>query len=210
MTDQPLTSSTSLEIGRMLRADTTRCVVGCRAGQPHLPPLGSLVRLPVDETYQVYGVVADIQVFDDGLTRQVVISPNLDPSVILDNQYNRNLPLEIGVLFVGYEQNGCLSHLLPPRPPLVLHVLYTCTPAEVRRFTAHGRFGYFRHLLRATDQPLAEVVAAHLQQAQACHAQGGNPHWAREAARELITLLRDDYATLATVLSALADTELDL
>ncbi len=209
MSEYPLPPSTSLEIGRMLRADNTRCVVGCRAGQANLPALGSLVRLPVEDTYQVYGLVANVQIFDDGLTRQVVVSDTIDPSVILDNQYNRNLPLEIGVLFVGYERSGALSHLLPPRPPLVLHVLYACTPEEVRRFTAHGHFGYFRHILRATDQPIDELLAAHLQQAHACHRQAGNTAWAREAARELITLLRDDYATLTNVLKTLSDTQLE-
>ncbi|WP_299029454.1 hypothetical protein [uncultured Thermanaerothrix sp.] len=209
MSEHLLPPSTPLQIGRVLRADNTRCVVGCRAGQANLPVLGSLVRLPVEDAYQVYGLVANVQIFDDGLTRQVAISEAPDPSVVLDNQYNRNLPLEIGVLFVGYERAGALSHLLPPRPPLVLHVLYACTPEEVCRFTMHGRFGYFRHILRATDQPIDELLAAHLQQAHACHQQAGHAAWAREAARELITLLRDDYATLTTVLKTLADTPLD-
>ena len=49
------------------------------------------------------------------------------------------------------------------------------------------------------------ILASHLQQTAPIHQQKGNPGWGREAGRELITALRDDYPVLIDVLRALAD-----
>jgi len=193
------------EIGRLLRAGTTGFVVGCRVAQIDAPSFGALVRVALDGDYQVYGLIHDIHIDDDGLVRQLVTADGVEEAIIADNRINRNVPLELGVLTVGYRLDGKISHLLPPRPPLSLDVIYLCTPDEVRQFTSSGRFGYFRHLLRATDLPMGELLAAHIQQAGAMHAEAGNAKWKNDATQELITLLRDDYAMLMTVLSALGD-----
>lgn len=193
------------EIGRLLRAGTTGFVVGCRVNQIDAPSFGALVRVALDGDYQVFGLIHDIHIDDDGLVRQLVTAEGVEEAVIADNRVNRNVPLELSVLAVGYQLDGKISHLLPPRPPLSLDVIYLCTPEEVRRFTSAGRFGYFRHLLRATDLPVGELLAAHIQQAGTAHAEAGNREWRSAATQELITLLRDDYATLMTVLGALGD-----
>ena len=193
------------EIGRLLRAGTTGFVVGCRVAQIDAPSFGALVRVALDGDYQVYGLIHDIHIDDDGLVRQLVTADGVDEAVIADNRVNRNVPLELSVLTVGYKLDGKISHLLPPRPPLSLDVIYLCTSEEVRQFTSSGRFGYFRHLLRAVDLPVGELLAAHIQQAGAAHAETGDVAWRNAATQELITLLRDDYATLMSVLGALGD-----
>ena len=193
------------EIGRLLRAGTTGFVVGCRVAQIDAPSFGALVRVALDGEYQVYGLIHDIHIDDDGLVRQLVTAEGVDEAVIADNRVNRNVPLELSVLTVGYKLDGKISHLLPPRPPLSLDVIYLCTSAEVRQFTSSGRFGYFRHLLRSVDLPVGELLAAHIQQAGAVHAETGDIAWRNAATQELITLLRDDYATLMSVLGALGD-----
>jgi hypothetical protein len=53
--------------------------------------------------------------------------------------------------------------------------------------------------------PVGELLATHLQKAQAAHLSTGDPSWADAATQELITLLRDDYPTLMSVLGALSD-----
>ena len=194
-----------IEIGRLLRAGTTGFIVGCRAAQIDAPSFGALVRVKLDGDYQVYGLIYDIHIDDDGLVRQLVTAEEVQDLVIADNRVNRNVPLELSVLAVGYRLDGKISHLLPPRPPLSLDVIYLCTPEEIRQFTGAGRFGYFRHLLRASDLPVGELLAAHIQQAGAAHEQAGNARWRNAATQELITLLRDDYATLMSVLGALGD-----
>ena len=196
---------TQIKIGHLLRAGTTGFIAGCRVNQLEAPVLGALVRAPLGENYQVYGLIYDIHIDDDGIVRQLVTAENVDAAIIADNRVNRNVPVEISVLTVGYQQNGQIKHLLPPRPPLSLDLIYQVSSEELRNFTEAGRYGYFRHVLRAPDVPVSELLAAHIEQANQAHLQAGNLIWAEQAAQELITLLRDDYATLMAVLGALGD-----
>ena len=199
-----------IEIGRLLRAATTGFIAGCRVDQMDAPVFGALVRVPLDKDTQIYGLIYDIHIDDDGLVRQLVTSSAGDPDtfgqIIADNRVNRNVPLEISVLVVGYQQSGNpVSHLLPPKPPLSLDLIYLCDPEEIRKFTSAGRFGYFRHILRNKELPVSELLAVHIQYAAAAHAAAGNTQWKIAASKELITLLRDDYAGLMDVLNALGD-----
>jgi hypothetical protein len=195
---------TQIEIGRLLRAGTTGFIAGCRVNQLDAPMFGALVRAPLTDVYQVYGLIHDIHIDDDGLVRQLVTADNVSAEVMRDNRERRIVPVEMSVLTVGYEQDGKIHHLLPPRPPLSLDVIYLCDEKETARFTSAGRFGYFRHILQSQDLPVGEVLAAHI--LQASKAQGKNESvWREKAIQELITLLRDDYPTLMGVLGALAE-----
>ncbi len=193
---------TTIEIGRLLRAGTLGCVVGCRVSQLTEPAFGCIVRIPLEPGYQVYGIIYDIRIDDDGLVRQLVTADNVSPEVFRDNRERRIVPVELSVLAVGYLRDGKVYHQLPPRPPLSLDVICSCSDQELVNFTSAGRFGYFRHILRAQDVPVGEVLAAHLQQAGKAHGAGG-ARWLEKATQELITLLRDDYPTLISVLGAL-------
>jgi hypothetical protein len=194
---------TQIEIGRLLRAGTTGFIAGCSVSQFEAPAFGALVRAPLGDGYQVYGLIYDIHIDDDGLVRQLVTAENVSAEVMKDNRERRIVPVEMSVLSVGYEQDGKIQHLLPPRPPLSLDVIYLCDDKELARFTSTGRFGYFRHILRAKDAPIGEILAAHIQQAGAAHKESGK--WKESATQELITLLRDDYPTLMSVLGALGE-----
>jgi hypothetical protein len=196
---------TAIEIGRLLRAGVSGFVVGCRVSQLESPSFGALVNIPLESNYQIYGLIHDIHIDDDGLVRQLVTAEGVDEGIIADNRLNRNVPLEMSVLAVGYQSKGRISHLLPPRPPLSLDLIYLSNADEIRRFTSAGHFGYFRHILGAEEMPIAELLAAHLQQARQAHAEVGNSAWFENATRELITLLRDDYATLMRVLGGLSE-----
>jgi len=196
---------TEIQIGRLLRAGTSEFVVGCRVNQLEAPSFGALVRAPLGNGYQIYGLIYDMRIEDDGLVRQLVTASGVDEAIIADNRENRNVPLEMQVLTVGYREGSAIRHLLPPRPPLSLDVIYLCGDDELRQFTSAGRFGYFRHILRAQDLPIGELLAAHVQQASMAQTAGGNSAWANAAMQELITQLRDDYATLMSVLGAVGD-----
>jgi hypothetical protein len=198
-----MNSKDSIEIGRLLRSGTSGFVAGCSISQLDAPVFGGLVRAPLEDGYQVYGIIYDIHIDDDGLVRQLVTAGNVSEEVIADNRERRIVPVEMSVLTVGYEEEGKISHLLPPRPPLSLDVIYKCDPADLIRFTDSGRFGYFRHILRAQDAPIGELLAAHVRQAGAAQK---NADWRERAIKEIITLLRDDYPTLMSVLGALGET----
>lgn len=191
-----------IQIGHLLRAGTTGFVAGCSVLQLEAPAFGALVRAPLDKEYSVYGLIYDIHIDDDGLVRQLVTAGEVKDDVRRDSRERRIVPVEMSVLAVGYEQDGKISHLLPPRPPLSLDVITLCPDAELVKFTDAGKLGYFRHVLQARDIPIGEVLAAHIQQASAAH---DDKNWAGKAAQELITLLRDDYPTLMSVLGALGE-----
>lgn len=191
-----------IEVGRLLRSGTTGFIAGCRVNQLNAPAFGALVRAPLGDGYQVYGLIHDIHIDDDGLVRQLVTADNVSAEVMKDNRERRIVPVEMSVLAVGYEQDGKIHHLLPPRPPLSLDVIYLCDNKDIARFTE--KFGYFRHILNAKDAPIGELLAAHI--LQAGKARGTESRqWIEKATQEVITLLRDDYPTLMSVLGALAD-----
>ncbi|MBI5352312.1 MAG: hypothetical protein HZB50_06700 [Chloroflexi bacterium] len=192
----------TIQVGRLLRAGTTGFIAGCSASQFNIPSFGSLVMVNPEQNnkYKIYGLIHDIHIDDDGLVRQLVTSNNVSDDVIRDNRENRIVPVEMSVLAVGYEQDGKIHHLLPPRPPLSLDVIYLCDDNDIVRFTE--RLGYFRHILNAKDAPIGEVLAAHIQQASSAHK---DRSWTEKAIQEVITLLRDDYPTLMSVLGALGE-----
>jgi hypothetical protein len=194
------TIMTQIEIGRLLRAGTTGFIAGCRVNQLDAPSFGALVRAPLGNGYQIFGLIYDIHIDDDGLVRQLVTADNVSAEVMKDNRERRIVPVEMSVLAVGYEQDGRIFHLLPPRPPLSLDVIYLCDNMDLARFTE--KFGYFRHILNNKEIPVGEVVAAHILQAQSAHV---DKNWQERATQEVITLLRDDYPTLMSVLGALSD-----
>jgi hypothetical protein len=191
----------AMQIARLLRAGTAGFVAGCRVDQLDTPAFGALVRTPLDADYQVFGLIYDIHIDDDGLVRQLVAADRVSDEVIRDNRERRIVPLEMSVLALGFELGGRIHHLLPPRPPLSLDLVYLCDDNDLVRFTSAGHLGYFRHVLRAQDVAVPEVLATHVQQAAAAHKDGGR--WRDSAIREIIALLRDDYPTLISVLGAL-------
>ena len=193
-----------IEIGRLLRAGTSGFIAGCAVSQFETPAFGALVRAPVGEDYSVYGLIYDIHIDDDGLVRQLVTSNHVSEEVMMDNRERRIVPVEMSVLTVGYALKGRISHLLPPRPPLSLDRIFLCDDHELVRFTDAGRLGYFRHILRAADLAVGEILAAHIRQAAAAHGENAS-RWKESAAKELVTLLRDDYPTLMGVLGALSE-----
>jgi hypothetical protein len=191
-----------IQIGHLLHSSTSQFVAGCSVSQLEAPAFGALVRAPLDPDYAVYGLIFDIHIDDDGLVRQLVTAGNVSPEVMHDNRERRIVPVEMSVLSVGFEREGKISHLLPPRPPLSLDVIYQCSQAELAKFTTAGHFGYFRHVLQAKDIPIGELLAAHILDVKN---KTNNPDWVEQATQELITLLRDDYPTLMSVLGALGE-----
>ncbi|MFO3795826.1 MAG: hypothetical protein ACK8QZ_00875 [Anaerolineales bacterium] len=191
-----------LEVGRLLRAGTRGFVAGCRISQFEAPAFGALVRVPLKSGEEIYGLIHDIQIADDGLVRQLVTSEHVSDEVMRDNRERRIVPVEMSVLSIGYAQGDQIYYLLPPRPPLSLDLIYLCSREETRRFTT-GNFGYFRHILRARELPIGELLASHLQHTAPTHP---NPQeWLQKAIQEIIILLRDDYSTLMAVLNALRE-----
>jgi hypothetical protein len=169
-----------------------------------------LVSIDLGQDLNAYGLVSDIHIDDDGLVRQLVTTPDISETVIQDNRVNRNVPVELSVLFVGHRSAGIISHRLPPRPPLSLDRVRACGEGDVCAFTSAGSLGYLRFILEAQDLPAADLLAAHLLQAGRAQRDHGDEHWFARAVEKVITQLRDDYVRLMPVLEALADVQREL
>jgi hypothetical protein len=102
------------------------------------------------------------------------------------------VPIEVGVLVVGYRRNGAFLHHLPPQPPLSLDILYTCPAEELAEFTE--RFDYFRLVLDNRDLPADELLAANLR--YAARAREDGEYFLVDAGRELARLLAMDLVRL--------------
>jgi len=189
--------------GRLLRSNTRGCVVGCRVSR--IPPaLGSMVYIPAGDT-RIFGVVHDIHIDDDGLVRQLAAAGSVPDEIVRDNRDNRNVPVEMSILFTGYEKAGVIFHSLPPRPPLSLDEMYICSEEDLLAFTKDRRFSYVRHILAEEDAPTGDLLCAHLVSAQNAQRGAGSPNWIYQALREIIILLRSDPARMSEVLGAVND-----
>jgi hypothetical protein len=197
----------SIPIGKLLRAENSNFVAGCRVRELEAPALGALVKVKLEDQSEIYGLITKILINDDSLVRQLVSGVSIPSEYAADNRYNRNLPVEIQVLTVGYKQDGKLSHRLPPRPPLSLDELQLCDEQELCTFTALSGQAYLRHILRLDDQPIEEILAAHLAQAKASHERHGDPAWYPLACEKIVNILRDDYSRLTNVLDVLTELE---
>jgi hypothetical protein len=192
-----------ISAGRLLRSNTRGCVVGCHVSQ-NIPAFGSLVYIPMEDE-RIFGLVHDIHIDDDGLVRQLAAANSVPDEIILDNRTNRNVPVEMSILFIGYSLGEKIFHLLPPRPPLSLDEMYICSADDLRKFTSAGKLGYFRHILSNQEIPMGDLLSVHLQAAKAAHEDGGDPNWVNDAIQEIIILLRGNHELMTGVLGAISD-----
>jgi hypothetical protein len=186
-----------IEVGRIIRSSTTRFAVGCQVLRPHVPIFGALVQVRALDDDQVYGLIHDVRMEDDPFVRQMAAVEGLPPEYIEDQRRNRQVPIEVGVLVVGYRHAGNIYHRLPPQPPLSLDVIHTCAPDELVAFT--GRFDYFRLVLDNRDLPADELLAANLRYAAEARGAGGRDFLV-DAGRELARLLAIDLSRLDAIL----------
>jgi hypothetical protein len=193
--------TTALPIGWVLRASTVGFTVGCRVLQPTVPQFGDLVKVPLpDDGTNIFGLIYDVQVQDDPAVRQLILTGEMEPEAVMDQRENRLVPIEIGVLIVGYQQadNNGIVQGLPPRPPLSLDTLIMCDEADLRAFT--GNLDHLRLALNAAQIPADEVIATHLQRASAAYPAETRRQFLVAAGRELARLLNADLVRLETIL----------
>lgn len=199
-------SETMKMIGRVLSANSAECVVSYCVGENEIPPFGSMLRIPLTNGTEIYGIVTDVTMEEDGFLRKIAASPEIPEEVLLDNQQNRNVPIVLRLHFLGYRVDDRILHLLPPNPPMTLASIYACTDREVTLFTR--KLGYLRLLLNVTNIPVSELISVHIHYASRSHAACEDAEWTREAVDEIIDLLRDDYDTLTKVLCTIADADI--
>ena len=187
----------ALKVGRIIRSSSTRFAVGCRELEDRVPAFGSLVKVPARGGRQIYGLIHDVRMEDDPFVRQVAVTEYAPPEMIADQRQNRQIPIEVGVVVVGYGHEGQIVQRVPPQPPLSLDEIHTCTAAELVAFT--GRLDYFRMVLDNGDLPADELLAANLRYAAAARGSAGEDFLVG-AGRELARMLAMDLYRLDAIL----------
>jgi len=178
--------------------------MGCRLNQANTPAFGEMLLIPLNDGTRVYGLVYEIHIDDDGLVRQLV-NADVSPEVIEDNRQNRNVPIEISVIFIGWEDGqGRIYHTRVPRPPLTLDEIFPCRAEDILRFISREQPGYLRALLRNEEIPAADLVATHLKQVFNIVHHTSQSDWGDRYLGEVIALLKDDYPQLMDVLTAVS------
>jgi hypothetical protein len=189
-----------IEVGRIIRASTTRFAVGCKVLRPQVPAFGALVKVGALDGGEIFGLIHDVRMEDDPFVRQMAATDGLPAEYIEDQRQNRQVPIEVGVLVVGYRRAAEIIQRLPPQPPLSLDIIHTCAAEEVIAFT--HRLDYFRLVLENRDIPCDELIAANLRAAAQAREAGGYDFLV-EAGRELARLLALDPVRLDAVLRRL-------
>jgi hypothetical protein len=197
---------TAVTIGRLLRSATTGYVFGCSVPEPDVPRFGDFVKAPAQRgRTNVIGLIYNIVIEDDAFVRQMVATPDLDEAYILDQRLNRQVPIEVSVLSIGYYYGlgnggsaGAIVCGLPPQPPVTLDSIRPCTNAEVVECT--GSLEYLRLVLNAPDAPADELIAVSLRNAAAMRPPEDRILFLRTAGRELARLLSRDLPRLENLL----------
>jgi hypothetical protein len=189
-------------IGRLLRSSTAGYVFGCSVPEPEVPLFGAFVKAPAQRGQtDVIGLIYDIVVEDDLFVRQMVATPDLDEAYIQDQRVNRQVPIEVSVLAVGYRDSKGFAHALPPQPPITLDRIEACSDAEVVGFTS--RFDFIRLILEAPDAPADELIAAALRSAAEARPVAERRVFLISAGRECARLLAHDLTRLENLVRRL-------
>lgn len=189
------------EVGRILQSSTTQFTIGCRILLRDIPSFGDFVKVRAQDGSIIYGLIYNVAIQDDPMVRQLIVSPELAEEYLRDQRENRQVPVELNVLVVGYERDGLLRQELPPQPPVTLSVAETCTDEEVRKFASAGLF-FIRTVLNAPNIPADDTLVAALRRIAESLGSGGES-FLLEAGRELTKLLAQDMVRLEAILRRL-------
>lgn len=189
-------------VGRVLRASTTGFDCGTRSSKiDDKHTFGSFVKVPItdDDAVVAVGLIHAIRIDDDALARELVMASVVDNVALIDQRENRMVPVEIGVINIGYRFNGVMVQSLPPRPPLSLSEVELCTADEVYEFTQRADF--FRLILNAKEVPSDELIAAALNYASYAYPETEQYQFRVNCGRKLAMLLSNDLKRLSHVLA---------
>jgi len=188
-----------MTLGRLLRSSTTGYVFGCSVPEPGVPRFGDFVKAPAQRGQaEVIGLIYDIVIQDDPFVRQMVATPDLDEAYIQDQRVNRQVPIEVSVLSIGYQDGAGVTSGLPPQPPITLDSISSCSADEVVSLT--GQFDYLRLILNSAIAPADELIVVSLKNAAALRPPQDRTRFLRDVGRELARLLARDLTRLEGLL----------
>lgn len=201
----PVQTGYSDAVGRVLRASTSGFDCGTRSSSINgNQNFGAFVTVPIsdDGRARAIGLIYAIRIDDDPLARELVMAAGIDNSTLLDQRENRMVPVEIGVLNIGYQLDEGFYYNLPPRPPMSLAEVSLMPAADVCAFTSQADF--IRLVLNAREAQPDELLAAALNYAAGCHADDARYDFLVLCGRRAAQMLSHDLKRLAHVLMLIA------
>jgi hypothetical protein len=175
------------------------------------PPLGSVVavHMPMGSVGKaaeatIYAVVTYGQTVGLDPSRRAIrrsTDAMFDEAIYRENpELDHVLRTEFGAALVGFLADGHVRQHLPSRPPPLHYSVQSVPLEELRRFT--DSLSYLRLLLTNAGPVLPpQVLAANVREVY--RQRDADRAWLDGAAREIATLLKDDYQALLTVLYAI-------
>ncbi|MDZ4768853.1 MAG: hypothetical protein SGJ24_06960 [Chloroflexota bacterium] len=198
-------------VGRVLRASTVGFDCGTRGSHldEELHTFGAYVRTPIGDQPGAYalGLIYAIRIDDDPLARELVMASFVDNNALIDQRENRMVPIEIGVVNVGFMYEGILMQSLPPRPPMSLAQVELCSADEVYQFTQ--RCDFFRLVINAKEVPSDELIAAAIRYASWAYPENERYDFSVRCGRHLARLLSHDLKRLSHVLELIKPSAAD-
>ncbi len=194
-------------IGRVLRASTVGFVCGTRSEDIGQPSFGAFVRSRHGQMsdIDVIGLIHAISIDDDPLVRQMILANNMNQATMSDQRVNRMVPIEIGVVNVGFIQFDNVHQTLPPRPPLSLDPVQLCDADTVWLFTQ--RLDFLRLVLNTSEVPTEELMAAALRHAADARPADQRYSFLVDAGRHMAGLLSHDLPRLQHILKLIRPVE---
>jgi len=199
-------SSSTLEsthIAEVVETSSTEYVAQCIEPKdlsfPIMPAFGSWVKAIADiDNVITFGVVYHATTMPiDSVHRAVALGLSLTELRQQQPQIFAMLKTEIKVAILGFESGQNIYQHLPSQPPQIHQAVYTCTKAEINRFTEELHF--LRTLTQITNAPVDELLAAILRNTY--QSRNGDRSWLVESGRKLSILLKDDYDRLGAILN---------
>jgi hypothetical protein len=182
-------------IGRVTRCSTRGFVGALRAPEPELPVFGGFCKAPAQRGKSfVIGVIYNISIEDDELTRQMAAVDHPFEEELADQQYLRQVPIEYEALSIGYQTEGDYYYALPPQPPLALSPIQPMTEEEVSQFTQQLEF--IPIILSTPSLPVDDLLAACLRSAASVRSSHEKTTFLVQAGKFCARLLADDLTRL--------------
>lgn len=189
-------------VGLVLRSSIRGFTVASRIPEPDVPVFGSFVKAEIQQgAADLMGLVYDIQIADDPFIRQLALQEEPDEIALADQREIRGVPIEIGVVAVGYRSGHGYFHGLPPQPPIMLNRIFICGDAEVRAFTE--RLDFLRLLSNSREVPVDELMVSCLRLAARARPEPERRAFLLDSGRELARLMGGDLVRLEALLGRL-------
>ncbi len=189
-------------LGKVTRCSTRGFVGAVRLPDAELPAFGTFCEVEAQQGQSsVIGVVYNISIDDDEFARQMASADNLPVEEMLDNQQNRQVPVEFASVAVGYRRDGQYHYNLPPQPPLTLASIHALAPESVFDFTS--RLDFIPLVLSAAGLPVDLLLAQILHSAAAARPEARRHDYLVEAGRRCARYLGTDLTRLNLIIDRL-------